>query len=95
MAFVVIFGLSILGFAFGQLIGMWQGWAFLMLGSLNLGMGSVGSLLVLVAGEWLSRIDVKKKAVYNPRPLKRRSRSPDFELRYLSKERIKMEFLKA
>ena len=59
---LLFFGLSILGFAFGQLIGMWQGWAFLMLGSLNLGMGSVGSLLVLVAGEWLSRIDVKKES---------------------------------
>jgi hypothetical protein len=33
-----------------------------MLGSLNLGMGSVGSLLVLVAGEWLSKIDVKKES---------------------------------
>ena len=45
---LLFFGLSILG--------------FLMLGSLNLGMGSVGSLLVLVAGEWLSRIDVKKES---------------------------------
>ncbi len=59
---MLFFGLSILGFAIGQVIGMWQDWKFFMLGSLNLGMGSVGSALVLVAGEWLSRIDVKKES---------------------------------
>ena len=32
---LLFFGLSILRLALGQLIGMWQGWAFLMLGSLN------------------------------------------------------------
>jgi len=31
-----------------------------MFGSLDLGMGGVGSLLMLVTGEWLSRIDVKE-----------------------------------
>ena len=59
---LLFFGLSILGFALGQLIGAWQNWKFFMFGSLNLGMGSVGSLLVLVLGEWLSRIDVKKES---------------------------------
>jgi hypothetical protein len=54
---LMFFGLSILGFAFGQLIGAWQDWRFFMLGSLNIGMGSAGSLLVLALGEWLSKLD--------------------------------------
>lgn len=53
-------GLSILGFALGHLLGAWQGWNLLMLGSLNLGMGSLGSVLVLVVGEWLSLFEMKK-----------------------------------
>ncbi|HNB88685.1 MAG TPA: hypothetical protein PLD33_18655, partial [Anaerolineales bacterium] len=57
---MLFFGLSILGFALGQLLAMWQGWRILMFGSLDLGMGGVGSLLMLVTGEWLSRIDVKE-----------------------------------
>ena len=59
---MLFFGLSILGFALGQLLGMWQHWEFIMFGALNLGMGSIGSLIVLIAGEWLSRIDVKKES---------------------------------
>jgi len=49
-------GLSILGFGIGHLIGIWRGWIFFPLGSLNLGMCSVGSVVVLVLGDWLSRI---------------------------------------
>ncbi len=52
-------GLSILGFALGHLIGLWQGWAFFQLGSLNLGMSVLGSLIILVIGDWLSRIEPK------------------------------------
>ncbi len=59
---LLFFGLSIAGFALGQLIGAWQGWYFFMLGSLNVGMGSVGSFFVLALGEWLSRIDSKKES---------------------------------
>ena len=50
-------GLSVLGFAAGHLIGLWRGWVFLPLGSLNLGMSSIGSLLILMIGDWLSRIE--------------------------------------
>ena len=49
--------LSIAGFAIGHFIGIWRGWVFIPLGSLNIGMSSVGSLLILVLGDWLSRID--------------------------------------
>jgi hypothetical protein len=55
-------GFSILGFAAGQLVGMWRGWNFFMLGPLNLGMGVAGSILFLAGGEWLSRIDVNRKS---------------------------------
>jgi hypothetical protein len=49
--------LSIAGFASGHLIGLWRGWVFLPLGSLNLGMSSIGSLLFLLAGDWFSRLE--------------------------------------
>ena len=55
-------GLSILGFAAGQLIGVWRGWYFFMLGSLNLGLGIAGSILFLIGGEWLGRTDVNTKS---------------------------------
>ena len=52
-------GLSVVGFVFGYLIGLWRGWVFMPLGSLNLGMSTVGSFFVLVFGDWLSRIEPK------------------------------------
>lgn len=54
---LLYFGLSILGFALGHLIGWWRGWLFFPLGVLNLGMSSIGSLVILVVGDWLSRIE--------------------------------------
>jgi hypothetical protein len=59
---LLYFGLSILGFFIGQWIGAWRGWNFLMLGSLNLGFGTFGSLLFLMVGEWLSQTGRKKKS---------------------------------
>jgi hypothetical protein len=56
------FGLSILGFAAGHYLGTWLGWNFLLIGSLNLGMAIPGSILFLISGEWLSRIEVKSKS---------------------------------
>ncbi|MCC6500721.1 MAG: hypothetical protein IT313_10685 [Anaerolineales bacterium] len=52
-------GLSALGFALGHLVGWWQGWRLFPFGSLNLGMSSLGSLIILVIGDWLSRIEPK------------------------------------
>ena len=54
---VLYLGLSVLGFALGHLVGLWQGWGFFKLGPLNLGMSSLGSIITLVIGDWLSRID--------------------------------------
>lgn len=55
-------GLSVLGFAVGHLIGLWQGWILFPLGSLNVGMSSLGSLIILVIGDWLSRIEAKQES---------------------------------
>ncbi len=56
---LLCFGLSILGFVIGHLVGLWRGWTLIPLGSLNLGLSSVGSFLILILGDWLSRIEVK------------------------------------
>ena len=53
------FSLSIAGFVVGHWIGLWRGWTFLPLGALNLGLSSLGSLLFLMVGDWLSRIEVR------------------------------------
>lgn len=49
--------LSTLGFVIGHLIGLWRGWTLIPLGSLNLGLSSLGSILILLFGDWLSRIE--------------------------------------
>jgi hypothetical protein len=49
--------LSILGFVIGHLIGLWRGWTLIPLGSLNLGLSSLGSILILLFGDWLSRVE--------------------------------------
>lgn len=55
---ILYFSLSMLGFALGHLVGIWRGWMFLPLGALNLGLSSLGSIFLLVVGDWLSRIEV-------------------------------------
>lgn len=50
-------GLSVLGFGAGHLVSLWLGWDFLPLGQINLGLSSVGSLVVLILGDWLSRVE--------------------------------------
>jgi len=55
-------GLSVLGFAAGHFVGLWRGWVFAPLGSLNLGVSSVGSVIILVIGDWLSRIETKNES---------------------------------
>lgn len=55
-------GLSVVGFAAGHLVGLWRGWVFFPLGSLNLGMSSAGSIIILVIGDWLSRFESNEKS---------------------------------
>jgi uncharacterized membrane protein YeaQ/YmgE (transglycosylase-associated protein family) len=50
------------GFWGGQVLGDVLGWTFLPLGPLNLGLATLGSLLVLLVGSWLSMIEVSRVA---------------------------------
>ena len=58
---LLYFGLSILGFAVGQALSMWRGWYLLTFGALDIGVGMIGSLVFLVLGDWLSRIEAGDK----------------------------------
>lgn len=51
--------LSVSGFVIGHLIGIWREWIFLPLGALNLGLSSLGSIVVLILGDWLSRVEAR------------------------------------
>ncbi len=55
-------GLSGLGFAAGQGLSMWRGWYIFIFGTLDVGMGALGSFVFLALGEWLSRIEVKNES---------------------------------
>ena len=57
---ILYFILSIIGFMIGHLMGLWRGWVFISMGSLNLGMSSLGSLTILLFGDWLSRIETSR-----------------------------------
>jgi hypothetical protein len=56
---ILFFGLSVFGFAMGHLMGLWRGWTFIPLGSLNFGLSSMGSITVLIFGDWLSRVEAR------------------------------------
>ena len=55
-------GLSALGFGAGHLVGLWLNWDFLPVGQINLGFSSIGSLVLLVIGDWLSRIEARPES---------------------------------
>jgi len=46
------------GFAAGHMIGVWQGWIFIPVGELNLGLSTLGSLMLLLLGDWVSSLGV-------------------------------------
>ncbi len=54
--------LSILGFALGYLVGLWFSWVWIPFGTINLGVCTVGSFLILLLGDWLTRIDVRRES---------------------------------
>jgi len=56
------FGLSLLGFVLGHLVGLWRGWVFIPLVSVNLGLSTIGSFLILLIGDWLSHIEVREES---------------------------------
>jgi hypothetical protein len=47
-----------IGFAVGHLVGIWQGWILIPVGELNWGMSTLGSLVFLLGGDWISRIQI-------------------------------------
>ncbi|GAB1469166.1 hypothetical protein MASR2M66_00420 [Chloroflexota bacterium] len=53
---LLYFGLSILGFALGQMVSLYFGMVVFRVGTMDIGAGMIGSLLVLGLGDWLSRI---------------------------------------
>jgi hypothetical protein len=55
------FGLSAFGFALSQLAGMQFGLTLYQFGMLDIGIGLIGSVLMLLLGDWLSRIETPKK----------------------------------
>ncbi len=55
-------GFSVLGFIVGQAVHNWKGWNLFLFGALDIGLGVIGSVIFLMLGEWLSRIEVKKES---------------------------------
>ena len=53
--------LAWMGFWLGHFVGLWIGWSFAAVGPLNTGMATLGSLVFLIAGDWLGRIEVTQK----------------------------------
>ena len=49
--------LSIFGFVLGHLVGVWRGWMLIPIGSIDFGLASIGSFLLLLLGDWLTRIE--------------------------------------
>lgn len=50
--------LSVVGAAAGQALGTWQNWVLVPVGPLNLGLATIGSLLLLAIGYWLSLVEI-------------------------------------
>ena len=51
--------LSTAGFLAGQWLGGWRNWVLLPIGALDLGMGALGSLVLLIGGDWLSHVELR------------------------------------
>ena len=53
--------LSWAGFMGGHWLGEWLNWRFLPLGTINMGAATLGSLILLGLGDWLSRMNTGAK----------------------------------
>ena len=49
------------GFWIGHFVGNAIGWSFAPVGQVNAGLGTLGSLIVLLVGDWLGRVEVVRK----------------------------------
>lgn len=54
--------LSVFGFALGTLFGLWRGWVWIPFGTINLGVSTIGSFLILLLGDWLSRFETGQQS---------------------------------
>jgi uncharacterized membrane protein YeaQ/YmgE (transglycosylase-associated protein family) len=52
--------LSLAGFFAGNWIGSWRGWILFPIGPLDLGVAIIGSLILLIVGDWLSLVSVRR-----------------------------------
>ncbi len=52
--------LSWSGFAAGQWLAVARGWSFFPLGTIQLGVATIGSYLFLGFGDWLTRFEIPK-----------------------------------
>lgn len=59
---VLYLALAWLGFAAGHFLATWLGWVFLPIGELDTGPATLGSLVFLGAGDWLSRIEIRRQS---------------------------------
>jgi hypothetical protein len=53
--------LAEIGFWGGHFLGMALGWKLILIGPLNAGMGTMGAVLILVIGSWLSKVEIHQK----------------------------------
>lgn len=51
--------LSVAGAVAGQWLGSWQNWYIFAVGQLDLGLVTIGSLVFLGVGYWLSLVDIR------------------------------------
>ena len=58
---MIILGLSWVGFWVGQIIGGLTNISFAAVGVLNTGMATIGSIIFLFVGNWLSLVEVQRK----------------------------------
>ncbi len=56
---LLFLALSVAGAAAGQWLGTLLNWSLFAVGALNLGLVTLGSLLFLVAGYWLSLVEIR------------------------------------
>ena len=59
---ILFFFLSVFGFALGTLVGLWRGWVWIPLGTINLGVSTIGSFLLLLLGDWLTRFETGQES---------------------------------
>jgi hypothetical protein len=53
--------LAWVGFWAGHFIGAAIGWSFAAVGPINAGLATIGSLIVLLVGDWLGRLEITQK----------------------------------